>query len=562
MDCHPFAGEARLESPPPVYSKFDDSDPCTLAATMRSCKLTLSAAGAAALMVTVRHFLHSDSTLVAEQLPPAAVLEDWNRELRDENLLLRRKIARLHRGQRSTSLVDQNRTETHRASDYPRAGVCAITSAGEGVHCSDGDVKGTWTVYSIDECREACRDCPRCQWFSHNPDDGDCSWFYECTGFRNLRTRHTTYRARDGSDFLIAAPASSDTEAARACRLHLAREPPPPLPPLSPPLPPTPSSARRLRIGLATLLVPPANERATRRTCRVETGIGCALLPWCASVRRLQGVLTASPQLDVDVRLLVLTGSRAHEADAAVANAVGEQGATSTTCRFDAVDERDCPGIQRVLVSSDLIAASQAHVQRVISSGVMSYDAKYMRRMVVQLWKWELFRLGEYDVLLYSDLDVDLLPPPTPGIPWSRMLESVAAEWAQGLHQLMPKPPGAEASHVHMGYADATTPLNGGVFWVFPPKNDSLYRAGITVLDQGSHSIGTCHCIRALHLTVSAALVRRSYGRPGTRIAAGRRLAHRRVGSLLRKQPRRHRARSRLLQQTATQRRRARHCVR
>ena len=55
--------------------------------------------------------------------------------------------------------------------------------------------------------------------------------------------------------------------------------------------------------------------------------------------------------------------------------------------------------------------AAHYHVRRGIHSGIMSYNSAYMRRMEPTIFKWELMRLGsKYDAILFSDIDVDLLP--------------------------------------------------------------------------------------------------------------------------------------------------------
>ena len=80
----------------------------------------------------------------------------------------------------------------------------------------------------------------------------------------------------------------------------------------------------------------------------------------------------------------------------------------------------------------------------------MSYGPKKFAYMAVCLWKWELLRLGgEYDALLYADLDFDLLPA-------SLHAAAVAAQWAVSLPRLA-----AQATRFGwriVGYRDVTTP--------------------------------------------------------------------------------------------------------
>ena len=70
--------------------------------------------------------------------------------------------------------------------------------------------------------------------------------------------------------------------------------------------------------------------------------------------------------------------------------------------------------------SKRLKSAAQSHIDRVVRSGVMSYNSSaFMSRMAVVMWKWELWRHGlseeggkasGYNAILFADLDVDVLP--------------------------------------------------------------------------------------------------------------------------------------------------------
>jgi hypothetical protein len=381
---------------------------------------------------------------------------------------------------------------------WSQTGFCDFTATGDGVQCRASEEQGTWTVHSLRECWEACLSCSRCRFISHNPGDGDCSWFRRCSRLQHAGTQHVTYRVRHRNGSIAALEGKREGPATRkrhqvaasACRqLVNARARAPSSPPamraavMAQPPAAADTSERRLRVGLATLFTSNA-ALADTSECRAEHGYGCAVLPWCASAQRLRSTLSNAGLL-ISVELL----------------AIGNGGRQSG-CRFSSFDDRDCPGLRFVQPSSALREAASAHVQRVIDGGVMSYDQQHMQAGQVFLYKWELLRLGrELDAVLYSDLDVDLYPELLPPQP-QRLPSHVALEWSVRLPKLVDArhrgrrepgrgvggvggggtAPADVGGAVMVGYADATTPLNGGLFWILPPQGDDLYREGIEVL--------------------------------------------------------------------------------
>ena len=272
---------------------------------------------------------------------------------------------------------------------WPSPGVCGVTSTGEGVSCRNADRKGTWTVHSLAECREACLGCTGCRFMSYSPQDGDCSWFRRCRRLQHLGTHHVTHkvRHRNGSFALAPSPFPHHNSASQqrhldgvqGCRGLVASSA------SAMPLEIDSSSSGggvrgKYRIGIATLLATDPG----RRPCRAETGFGCALLPWCAGARRLQAVL-ASNDFSATVRLIAIVGN--HTTFSSSRAASGSHGASSSSgsgvggsCRFERVDaSSDCPGLRIYHPSPSLVAASAAHVARVIRSGVMSYNPRYMQ---------------------------------------------------------------------------------------------------------------------------------------------------------------------------------------
>eukprot|EP00900_Chrysochromulina_parva_P001983 jgi/Chrpa1/11786/Chrysochromulina_OHIO_Genome00019391-RA len=223
------------------------------------------------------------------------------------------------------------------------------------------------------------------------------------------------------------------------------------------------------------------------------------------AARTLQSGLLAHPQfMRVDI-LVVHNNRRANATKPAPPQPAGQPG---TVCRLsdatEQLDVRDCPGVRLLTPTPAMRKVSLAHAKRVIGGGVMSYNQEYIERGYVFLWKWELFRLGRrYDAVLHTDLDTDVLPRFSPSP------HALAAEWAVELTKLVSAAnstsggaralDGASsdvwggASHDSaaaareplrmLGYADVTTPYNGGMFLVLPPNDGgALYREGLQVL--------------------------------------------------------------------------------
>ena len=114
-----------------------------------------------------------------------------------------------------------------------------------------------------------------------------------------------------------------------------------------------------------------------------------------------------------------------------------------------------------------------------------------MSRLGPTLWKWELLRLGEYDAVLFTDIDVDLLPKMHEFNMRSRGAEAAAATvasyWQSQLPPLVERARARTLPRLRIvGTADSTTPFNAGTFWLFPPSEtdggEALYADGLRVL--------------------------------------------------------------------------------
>ena len=217
-------------------------------------------------------------------------------------------------------------------------------------------------------------------------------------------------------------------------------------------------------------------------------GIGCALLPWCASARRLRAAVSRSPALAAArIDLLLVIGKQEDGALAQSGRARRTHPQHSPADRVcllsnstEELDERDCPGVRLIHASTQLRRAVQLHVDRVVASGVMSYNPTYMHRMGKVLYKWELMRQTEYDAIVFADLDVDLMPAFGGS---GESSEEVGREWAARLPELVGAARHPTLPFHLLGYGDLTSPWVAGLFWVFPPvEGPALYWEGVRVL--------------------------------------------------------------------------------
>ena len=273
------------------------------------------------------------------------------------------------------------------------------------------------------------------------------------------------------------------------------------------------SAAAATRIAIATMLAPNDQDPC-------KHGMGCALLPWCASAQRLRDAITRSPTLAaVSVDFLIVLGkpdslARRHRHDTR---------SSGTICLMsnatEELDTRDCPGVRQIHAGVQLRRAVQLHEDRVIRSGVMSYNPAYMRRMSKVLFKWELMRQSDYAAILFSDLDVDLLPTFVRGQEAAEAAE-VSREWEVRLPELLRAATNSSTPFNLLGYGDPTSPWVAGLFWVFPPPEAALYWEGIQMLKapwnatHGFNRSGTPNQIWGGTPTVPKTLGRHADGTP------------------------------------------------
>ena len=207
-------------------------------------------------------------------------------------------------------------------------------------------------------------------------------------------------------------------------------------------------------------------------TVAIGAGPRCGLLQWCEAARRLQEVLSA----DHDVEIIVVGVDSA---------------ATATTQR---ADSRDCPGATIVAAEPSLEHAVRHCVTKKVQPRPFGAGRDPQRGRV--LYGWHALSLSQFDVVLKSDLDVDLMPPEADA-PHTRR------RWRTMLRQLLPyggkqgndRRYAVDRSSQHrvgissndapplcIAHADHESPVNTGLMVLRP--NSTLYQEGVRVLGE------------------------------------------------------------------------------
>ena len=322
-------------------------------------------------------------------------------------------------------------------------------------------------------CLRKCQSCPACRYLSISHENLDCSYYnVDQCDFNDLVHEPAHYRTVDiynlssvGDKELehrfltncVKSRPDADVDVSTAKHGYVSA---------------ATADLARLRLAIATLFVPAPDP------CK---GAGCAVLGWCNNARRLAATLGVSMDLVV-ITITDTEESQRHRGRSA-------SSPTGSCSRVDAATERlsalDCPNLRHIHPKPRLIHAAQAHVRRAAAAARHRGDearALYIERLGPTLYKWELIRHAEYDAVLFSDLDVELLP-------LQHDAALLRAEWATQLPLLVAAARGAPGMMV--GSADSNTPLNSGLFWLFPPRDSHLYERGVAVLNAPyNHSHG------------------------------------------------------------------------
>lgn len=168
---------------------------------------------------------------------------------------------------------------------------------------------------------------------------------------------------------------------------------------------------------------------------REHTG---GFVQWCQNARRLQGLLPPSWRMD---QLVISTLRDAHTHLARLAG---------------------CTKIKHRRVSRELSSAAAACQPKIYRS----YLTFLMR---TALFKWQLFAMTDYDVVLFSDVDVELVPladtdPKRAAASWNRLISRFARTAAPKL----------------LANSDVASPFNAGVMFIRPSRR--LFAEGLAVV--------------------------------------------------------------------------------
>ena len=184
----------------------------------------------------------------------------------------------------------------------------------------------------------------------------------------------------------------------------------------------TPPLPDGLRVGIVTLW-------------DGEPSFACAIMHWCDHALRLAQVFGQYLKATADLSIIL------------------------TTNKGDGVLASDCP--RMTVLRPD--AALKAAVSRFSKIGCKESWAGGLQNM----YKWLVFSLVQYQLLVYADLDVELLRPEQP-------LEVVGARWRNTFH--IAAPPNREPHFLSTN--DMESPLNGGL-WSLAWPSTRLYDLGL-----------------------------------------------------------------------------------
>lgn len=217
-------------------------------------------------------------------------------------------------------------------------------------------------------------------------------------------------------------------------------------------------------------------------------GFACSLLHWCqdaadfGEILASAGVVSSASAVDL---LLLLSGGSPEE----------QQDARRTA-------SEDCPARMRVLLPGDeLRSAVDAFVRRggcmktlktLNSAGRLRINkgrykaiknhsqptVSYVLPDAVQmLFKWHFFSMVEYDLVLFADLDVQLLRPEQPR-------HFLASRWRTGWNETVP----LDGSTRFLGDRDLAGPLNAGL-WTIAHPTAALYTDGLRQLREAPFNV-------------------------------------------------------------------------
>ena len=359
-------------------------------------------------------------------------------------------------------------------------GYCSLM--GKGLGDCDHDSQGSFLgAHTLDECAAECRRCAGCHYLSvkfggaamarsensssnataaprmkprvHPPHWWPCRWYRWCDlsdlrqTARDAEGRYLTMQMNPQKAPLARA---APPRALRAESLHhegWGAAPPEGEGGVHV------NSTRAIRLALVTLAVQHKD----------GYDMTCALLQWCQNARRLERVL---PRHWHVARLVIGTGNDDWIAPSA--------GCAMTVVRAEASFEAAAGACAAHLTNtSDQFAAARGQVY--------GYIHKYSYFKKANLLKWMLFSLVPYDVILFADADVEIMPI-------AEASAETAGLWVLAVTRLL-----SHEAALLVADPDRQAPLNTGYMFLRP--DHALYADGLRVVTRClfNRSVGWDH---------------------------------------------------------------------
>lgn len=291
-----------------------------------------------------------------------------------------------------------------------KPGYCSTTlHAG---NCTLGDAGILLGVSSLRNCMARClQECSRCAVVSWSATNRDCSWYAECS-LDDLR--RPPLEAPDYVSVRVrAAPAA---------------------------LPPPPSVGARhpLSLIIATLAVDlPSSAGGGGKQHGAAGGIGCALVLWCERAHRMATALRLG--LGWNVSLVLMGDSEESLANCRAGIGSNDHGGGGVRVQTRPIDTQ---------VSATLRAMREAPLDGAARPCAAAGN--------VNLLKWGAVGMVEADLVLFADIDIDLMP--------SNDASAAIQRWGEMAPALL------RSNTRFVANADAMSPVNGGLWLVRPSR--------------------------------------------------------------------------------------------
>lgn len=212
-------------------------------------------------------------------------------------------------------------------------------------------------------------------------------------------------------------------------------------------------AAERLAQRQAHPLLGIVTVAARARHLKFGYDVRCALAQWCLSALRLEAAL---PTWRVRRLVLVPRGQSTEWMN------------SSAGCTLEPVLPDPRLGRAAVECSERVAAGSYAHMASLNRQSGYVHDSAYFKE--VNMLKWQLFALWRFDVLLFADADLEV-------VPYAEAPHSMAARaWSRALARLQ------ASTALLVADPDGLAPLNTGFMLLKPSA--SLFEEGLQVLER------------------------------------------------------------------------------